>query len=106
MRTVVVKLGIRGKDIKCKEMRVGVQRLVLVTPMEKLNEELERNNRLEVEEKETTDVVGSDEPSKELRGLKVPEWMEPTSDKRGRVSSVMSFSAIQGLSLGWADITA
>ena len=44
--------------------------------------------------------------SKELRGLKVPDWMEPTSDKRGRVSSVMSFSAIQGLSLGWADITA
>ena len=49
MRTVVVKLGIRGKDTECKEMRVGVQRLVLVTPMEKLNEKLKRNYRLEIE---------------------------------------------------------
>ena len=106
MRTVVVKLGIRGKDTKCKEMRVGVQRLVLVTPKEKLNKKLEGNYRLEIEEEETADVVGSDEPSKELRGLKVPEWMEPTSEKRGRLGSVISFSAIQGLSLGLADLTA
>ena len=83
---------------------MGVQRLVLVTPKEKLSEKLKRNYRLE--EEETADVVGSNEPSKELRGLKVPEWMEPTSDKRGRVNSVISFSAIQGLSLGLADITA
>ena len=97
--------GIRRKVTKCKKMRVGVQRLVLVTPKEKLNEKLERNYRLEIEEEETVDVVGGEEPSKELRGLKVPEWMEPTSDKRGRVNSVISFSAIQGLSLGLADIT-
>ena len=103
---MVVKQGIRGKVTKCKEMRVGVQRLVLVTPKEELNEKLEGNYRLEKEEEETADVVGSNEPSKELRGLKVPEWMEPTSDKRGRVNSVISFSAIQGLSLGLADITA
>ena len=88
---MVIKQGIRGKVTKCKEMRVGVQRLVLVTPKEKLNEKLERNYRLEIEEEETADVVGSDEPSKELRWLKVPDWMEPTSDKRGRVNSVISF---------------
>ena len=105
-RTMVIKQGIRRKVTKCKEMRVGVQRLVLVTPMEKLNEELQRNDRLEAEEEELADAVGRDEPSKELRGSKVPDWMEPTSEKRGRLGSVISFSAIQGLSLGLADLTA
>ena len=103
---MVIKQGIRRKVTKFKEMKVGVQRQVLVTPKEKINEKLKRNYRLEKEEEETADIVGSNELSKELRGLKVPEWMQPTSDKRGRVNSVISFSAIQGLSLGLADITA
>ena len=84
---------------------MGVQRLVLVTPMEKLNEKLKRNYRLEKEE-ETADIVGSNELSNELRGLKVPEWIQPTTDKRERVNIVISYSAIQGLSLGLAEITA
>ena len=105
-RTMVIKQGIRRKVTKFKEMKVGVQRQVLVTPKEKINEKLKRNYRLEKEEEETADIVGSNELSKELRGLKVPEWMQPTSDKRGRVNLVISYSAIQGLSLGLADTTA
>ena len=74
------------------------------TPKEELNEKLKRNYRLE--EEETEDIVGSSELSKGLRGLKIPEWMVPTSNKRGRVNIVISYSAIQGLSLGLAEITA
>ena len=103
-RTTVIRQGIRRKVIKYKEMRVGVQRQVLDTPKEELNEKLKRNYRLE--EEETEDVVGSNELSKGLRGLKIPEWMVPTSDKRRRVNLVISYSAIQGLSLGLAEITA
>ena len=100
VRSVVVKLGIRGKESKCREMRVGVQRLVLVTPKEELNNELLRNSL--VEEEMTEDDIGTHESSQsnELRNLQVPNWMKPTSERRSRVGSVMTTSAIQGLDIG------
>ena len=99
VRTVVVKLGTRGKETKCKEMRVGVQRLALVTPMEKLSEELEKNIR-EEERNIPTEAAGIQEGSRELRGLVVPNWMKPASASRSKMSSVISYAAVQGLNLG------
>ena len=98
VRSVVVKLGIRGKDTKCREMRVGVQRLVLVTPVEKLSEELGENNAVEQVKLPVKDTE-SIKVTKELKDLEVPDWMKPSSSSRGRVTSVIGYSTIQGLNL-------
>ena len=41
VRALKIKLGARErKHFKCKEMTVGVQRLVLITPMESIEKEV------------------------------------------------------------------
>ena len=77
---------------------MGVQRLVLVTPVEKLSEELGENNAVEQVKLPVKDTE-SIKVTKELKDLEVPDWMKPSSSSRGRVTSVIGYSTIQGLNL-------
>ena len=98
VRTVLVRLGIRGKETKCREMKVGVQRLVLVTPVEKVSEELVTNSNVEEERVEDSD--DRNKKSNEVESLQVPGWMKPKSTSRRGVGTVASYAAVQGLNLG------
>ena len=116
VRNVVVRLGKRGKDTSCKEMKVGVQRLVLVTPAERVSDEVSaegadnRGNEATLQcedvaqmisdEDVMNDVGGSENKSREVKNLKVPSWMVPSGSKRSNLNSVFSYSTIQGLNLG------
>jgi hypothetical protein len=118
VRNVVVKLGRRGKDAVCKEMKVGVHRLALVTPVENVEKELatftnddedidEQVSRKEVNDYESIgeDDAEVDEPesarvTNELKRLEVPGWMKPAGSKRSRLNSVINLSTLQGLKLG------
>ena len=114
VRNVVVRLGLRGQDVVCREMRIGVQRLTLVTPVEKVDEETSDNISCQIEEIEhdinyidasdeevkEVDDIDDLKSTRELRDLQVPSWMKPTGARRSSLNSVMSYSTLQGLNLG------
>ena len=92
-------------------MEVGVQRLTLVTPAEKVQQEVSSYGG------EATDVSVGDQAvnlsdlssssnaakdfkdSREVINLKVPSWMKPSSDKRTQLNSIVSYATLQGLKL-------
>lgn len=76
---------------------MGVQRLVLVTPVEKVSDELVANSIVEEERVEDSDDRNQ---SKEVENLQVPEWMKPKSSRRCKVNTVVSYAAVHGLNLG------
>ena len=111
VRTVGVKIGARGTGWKCKEMTVGVQRLALVTPAEKVDEELAvhaspvnvNNDVVEKGGEVNEEVMEVEEEehvtSREIKNLEVPAWMRPVSASRSSCMSIVNHSALQGLNM-------
>ena len=121
LRNVRVRIGVRGSQVKPKEMMVGVQRLTLVTPNEKLEDEILRSiddSGDKISVNKSSDVINdvpitnlSDDDehdkspqqtnkSREIRNLHVPNWMKPTNKARTRVNTVMNLSTYHGLKIG------
>ena len=111
VRDVVVLLGKRGQDGICKKMEVGVQRLTLVTPAENVQEEVSSyggeaaevtvgDQAVNLSDLSSSSNAAQDfKDSREVKNLKVPYWMKPSSDKRTQLNSIISYATLQGLKL-------
>ena len=105
-------------------MKVGIQRLALVTPAEKVQEELATfaddhdedavgaYGGVSDEVSEAVEVIGDEvlnrdveelgpkKTARELKTLEVPSWMKPTGNRRFSLNSIVSYSSLKGLNLG------